>query len=190
MVRPPAVAATAKAGAPEDGGMDENSSLTDFGDDAPEEATAPSDDPTEAGSDDAGETAAESEEVVADHDDGRVTVEVPADLSVTCDRETLSLVLSSLVENAVERGVSGDGDGVSVTASETDGVVAISVADDGPGIPENELAVLDTGVETDLEHSTGLGLWLATWGTDRIGGELSVETGEDGTTATLTIQTQ
>lgn len=34
------------------------------------------------------------------------------------------------------------------------------MADNGPGIPECELGVLERGYETPLEHTSGLGLWL------------------------------
>jgi len=98
-------------------------------------------------------------------------------------------------EDAVEDGMSeaidmdqetaADGNApVRITARRADGGVAITVDDDGPGIPDHELAVLSAGEETDLEHSTGLGLWLATWATRRLGGDLAFET-EDGTTARL-----
>ncbi|QGA84242.1 histidine kinase N-terminal 7TM domain-containing protein [Halomicrobium sp. LC1Hm] len=73
---------------------------------------------------------------------------------------------------------------VRVTATVRDGGVEIAIADDGPGLPEHERDVLAAGEETDLEHSTGLGLWLASWATRRLGGDLDFEV-DDGTTARL-----
>jgi sensor histidine kinase regulating citrate/malate metabolism len=35
--------------------------------------------------------------------------------------------------------------------------------DDDPGVPPEELAVLEDGGETPLRRSSGLGLWLITW---------------------------
>jgi signal transduction histidine kinase len=63
----------------------------------------------------------------------------------------------------------------------------VTVADDGPGIPEHELAVL-TGDEpiTQLSHGSGLGLWLVIWLAESYGGH--VRFGDDGgTTVTVTI---
>lgn len=42
--------------------------------------------------------------------------------------------------------------------SATDGPVRVVVADDEPGIPETEVEMLRNDAETQLEHSTGLGL--------------------------------
>lgn len=42
-------------------------------------------------------------------------------------------------------------------------------------------------MKTDLEHSTGLGLWLASWGTRQLGGDLSFEASDDGTVADLSL---
>jgi PAS domain S-box-containing protein len=123
------------------------------------------------------------------------------DVRVTTHTETLSVLCRALVENAVEHGstnprsharqdldaATADGDApVRISVGATDERIEIYVADDGPGIPEHELAVLEAGEETDLEHSTGLGLWLANWATRRLGGDLTFQT-DDGTTATLTL---
>jgi signal transduction histidine kinase len=51
-----------------------------------------------------------------------------------------------------------------------DEVVRVVVADDGPTIDEYERSVLDRGTETPLEHGSGLGLWLITWGSEIAGG--------------------
>lgn len=56
----------------------------------------------------------------------------------------------------------------------TVGGVRLVVADDGPGIPEQEHAVLQKGRETALEHGSGLGLWLVYWAVDRSGGTLDI----------------
>jgi signal transduction histidine kinase len=53
-----------------------------------------------------------------------------------------------------------------------------SVADDGPGIPEMEIEVLESGEETPLAHSSGIGLWLVNWLTDHLNGQISFENRE------------
>jgi signal transduction histidine kinase len=52
--------------------------------------------------------------------------------------------------------------------------VRVSVADDGPGIPPTERRVLERGAETPLEHSAGLGLWLASWTVQASGGFVDI----------------
>ena len=76
---------------------------------------------------------------------------------------------------------------VRVGVERTQTAVLVTVADDGPGIPEGELAVVRSGEETALDHGSGLGLWLARWGVERIGADLSFDTGENGTTATVEL---
>jgi len=52
--------------------------------------------------------------------------------------------------------------------------VVLRVADNGPGLPETEQAVLTTGTETPLTHSTGTGLWLTQWIVRESDGSISV----------------
>jgi len=67
-----------------------------------------------------------------------------------------------LVENGLEHGVKADpsAEQVRINTYEADGKTVIEVEDDGPGIPEDELAVLDRHGESALEHGSGVGLWL------------------------------
>jgi len=90
--------------------------------------------------------------------------------------------------DAVESAGRGDATApVRVRVEARPDAVVVVVEDDGPGVPEGELAVVETGEETALDHGSGLGLWLATWATERIGADLSFEIGDDGTTATLSL---
>ncbi|MDZ7731370.1 MAG: ATP-binding protein [Natrialbaceae archaeon] len=63
----------------------------------------------------------------------------------------------------------------------------MTIVDNGPGIPDHELAVLDEGEETPLQHGSGLGLWLVYWLVDKSNGSLEFETGEDGTSVTCLL---
>ena len=63
---------------------------------------------------------------------------------------------------------------VMIEVCETDGLVHVRVADDGPGIPETERRILEEG-ETPLRHSSGVGLWLVYCFAEQSGHELSFE---------------
>jgi len=87
----------------------------------------------------------------------------------------LDAAVENLCENAVEHN-----ENPSVTVSVEERIdaddqrwVRITVADDGSGIPDHERAVLTEGEETDLEHGSGLGLWLVNWVVERSGGRLT-----------------
>ena len=106
------------------------------------------------------------------HPDVTVVCEgVPDDVHVA---GVLEAVFSNLVENAAEHNTSPDPH-VWVRVEEGDERVRVVVADDGPGIDAYERSVLERGTETQLEHGSGLGLWLAKWGTDISDGTISFE---------------
>jgi len=66
--------------------------------------------------------------------------------------------------------------------------VTISVTDNGPGIDDEELAIVNVGTETPLEHGSGIGLAFIVWGTEILGGSVTVEDTEPtGTTVTLEV---
>jgi len=114
--------------------------------------------------------------------DRPVDVDVPEDLAVRADRETLSVVLVEAVENALEH---TDGP-VAVRARRADREVVLTIADEGPGVPDHELETLREGTETPLVHGSGVGLWVIQWGVARLGGTVTFET-SGGTTVELTL---
>jgi PAS domain S-box-containing protein len=86
----------------------------------------------------------------------------------------LDPVLRNVVENAAEHN-EGDDPFVRVSVEDDDETVGVSIADNGPGIDEFELSVIESGSESALEHASGLGLWLIQWGTTIAGGEVTFE---------------
>jgi PAS domain S-box-containing protein len=132
------------------------------------------------------------EDVVADlreaYPEGSVTLEVPSSIRLRANAELLHLVFSNLVENAF---VHHDGPPrVAVAVAEIDrvpGTVTVEVSDEGPGIPDIELDTLAAGGEHALQHAQGLGLWVVTWGVDALGGEVTFETDEEGTTVRVEL---
>ncbi|CCQ34019.1 Signal-transducing histidine kinase protein [Halorhabdus tiamatea SARL4B] len=103
-----------------------------------------------------------------------VTVKEPLpDVEVLAD-DMLASVFRNLLTNAVKHNDS-DVPEVTVTAR-AEGHVTVSVADNGPGIPEERRdAIFDQG-ETGLDSTgTGLGLYLVETLVDRYGGTVTVE---------------
>jgi signal transduction histidine kinase len=61
------------------------------------------------------------------------------------------------------------------------------VADNGPGIPDAEWAVIEAGREESQDHLTSLGLWGTKWAVQRMGGELSRRDREGASGAVVVI---
>lgn len=117
--------------------------------------------------------------------DATLSVAVPDHFEVKTDPRLLGVLVENLVENGLEHG--GPEPRVEVGADvDADETLLLTVADDGSGVPDHELAVLDGDGETALEHGSGLGLWLVQWSVDALGGTLSVST-DDGTRATVRL---
>ena len=99
-------------------------------------------------------------------------------------RDAVRAMLENTVENAIEHhdgeGTERDDGGVWVrvtlrtaTADAGDDPnpadLEIVVEDDGPGIPDHEVAAIESGRETALEHGSGLGLWVIEWSASTLG---------------------
>ena len=110
-----------------------------------------------------------------------VSVDIP-DLSVAVDADLCQFALQNVIENAI---VHNDAESprVEITGSETETGARVVVADDGPGVPEAELAVIDRRSESQLSHASSLGLWGIKWAVQQLGGELSFRESEYGGTA-------
>ncbi len=102
-----------------------------------------------------------------------------ADVAVSADEpaeacrvsSVLGPVLWNVLENAAEHNTNADPH-VEVGVDVTDDRVTVRVADNGPGIDEGEYAAVERGTETQLDHASGLGLWLIRWGADIAGGRV------------------
>ncbi|HSN97648.1 MAG TPA: ATP-binding protein, partial [Candidatus Nanopelagicales bacterium] len=109
-----------------------------------------------------------------------LTLDQPADLPrARFDRRALEQVLVNLLDNAIK--YAGEGAHVTLSARAEDGRVAITVADDGPGIPAQHLGRIferfyrvDAGRSRDL-GGTGLGLSIVKHLVELMGGSVDVE---------------
>ncbi|MFW5956262.1 MAG: ATP-binding protein [Halorhabdus sp.] len=106
--------------------------------------------------------------------DADVTIDAPDDVEIRSDRDAIELLLDELVENAVTH-TDRATPSVTIRVRPTADGGRIEVADDGPGIPPEERAVLLEGEETPIRHGSGVGLWLVYWTVTRLGGDLSFE---------------
>lgn len=93
----------------------------------------------------------------------------------------LTRVVEELLENAIRHN-DEPSPVVDLEADATDdGEVRFSVVDNGPGLTEQELTVLDDEEETQLRHGSGLGLWMVNWLVVNCGGSVGVDPESDGT---------
>lgn len=103
---------------------------------------------------------------------------------------TLRSALSQIVENAIVHNDSGTPTvELWVANAPDDGWVDIHVEDNGPGIPQNEIELIMGETEiTQLQHGSGIGLWVSRWLVETFDGELLVESGSDGSVVTLRLR--
>jgi PAS domain S-box-containing protein len=130
-----------------------------------------------------------AEEFREEYPAGRIDVDLPDGLELETDPGVLRLVLSNLLENALEHGTA-DEPRVEIALAEIDrdqNSVVFTVSDEGPGIPDHEVEVIGQGEERDLEHGSGLGLWIIQWGVNVLGGDVSFRTRDDGTTVSVRL---
>lgn len=115
--------------------------------------------------------------------------EITVDLSVSDDTQihpSIGVAVRHLVENGIEHHESAGEPRVTVSAAETDEGTVITVRDNGPGIPNDEVAMLRRGWETKLEHGSGAGLWIVGRIIDYCDATIEFST-DDGTTAKITV---
>jgi PAS domain S-box-containing protein len=112
------------------------------------------------------------------------SVDVSVDAPPNLDAQAvpyLTDAVKALVDNAIRHG--GEAPTVSVLARAIGDTVQIEVIDDGPGIPAQERATVFNGEAiTQLQHGSGVGLWLVRWTVDACGGDLEYERTDDGRT--------
>lgn len=124
-------------------------------------------------------------EVVEDFhkDQPGVTIRTALSNQFVVGHSLLRTAIENVLENAVEHNTHPRGDidiSISTEYDADSEYVKLRVSDNGPGIPEGEKHVLETGIETELDHVSGLGLWLVKWVTEGIDGELEINENENG----------
>jgi PAS domain S-box-containing protein len=127
------------------------------------------------------------ESVRSEYPDAAIDVTIPdgvrAVASPKLDRAIEELLVNGIVHNDI------DPPTVDLSVVRRTNSVEITVADDGPGIPDTETAVL-TGEDSldPLFHGSGLGLWLVYWIARLSKGELAfAENNPHGSVVTLRL---
>jgi signal transduction histidine kinase len=110
-------------------------------------------------------------------------------VQTVCDPDRVAQVLRILVDNALSHTPVGTAIDVSVQAE--NGLALVSVADNGPGIPEEELPRIFERFHTgDRSGGTGLGLSIAREIATAMGSELAVTSQPSNTVFILTLPTR
>jgi len=113
-----------------------------------------------------------------DWPEASVATDLPETVVVEAIPEIESAI-EGLVENAVIHNT-GDPD-VEVRGKRGGNRAVLEIVDDGPGIPKHELTPLLDGTEiTQLQHGSGLGLWLARCAVEASDGGIEYERTGDG----------
>jgi signal transduction histidine kinase len=129
--------------------------------------------------------------VRARHGGEEVTIETNVPDGVRVEASPfLPKALAELVENAIVHNDAAE-PRVEIHVEPdpgTEGGVDVRIVDNGPGIPGEEVTVHESAIETQLDHSTGVGLWLVRWVVTASDGEIDFETDDaDGTTVRIRL---
>ncbi len=117
---------------------------------------------------------------VRDETDAVVTANMP-ETAVVRGGDALAVVVEELLDNALEYN-DAERTRIEVDVSRTADYVTVTVRDNGSGLPQEERPLLRGDREqTQLEHASGIGLWMVKWVVGTVGGRLVLGTAEEGT---------
>lgn len=122
----------------------------------------------------------------------RTDVDFSVELSGTdcvVTNDLIERAIRNVLRNAVEH---NDSDTPKVTVALSrrpeDGKIELQIADNGPGIPDETIEVLDAEQEEQIDHLSGFGLWAVHWVLTLSGGRLEFAENEPrGTVAKLVL---
>ncbi|WP_324662197.1 PAS domain S-box protein [Haloarcula sediminis] len=123
------------------------------------------------------------EETRLEFDGATFAVDVPDELWARA-HNSFELAMTELLERAAKAGARVE---VTVEMTTDDDRAVVRVSHDGEGLSEVELAALNEGTESDLQHTTGLGLWFVRWMAVNSGGTFDIGDTDPGTVVELTF---
>lgn len=110
----------------------------------------------------------------------------PAEVS---DGPSLTVALRAIIDNAMR--YAPEGTPIEVTVATQGGLAFLLVADQGPGIPPEELPLVGErffrGTNATGMQGAGIGLYLARHTLETMGGNLAIESASTGTRVTCTV---
>lgn len=113
------------------------------------------------------------------HPDAKLEVSRLSSASVKAHPK-ITVAIEELLDNAIRHTPGGRVPHVEIWMDEQDDIVTLFIQDNAGGFDSPEIAVLRNGTESDLEHSSGVGLWLVRWIVDYSNAELIVHQTRDG----------
>jgi signal transduction histidine kinase len=122
-----------------------------------------------------------------EHSDADIEVDLPEEVSAEAHPQIRNAI-EELVENAIIHVPPAESPEITVWLDEGDRTVTLYVEDNAGGLADHELQVLQEGRETDLEHGSGVGLWLVRWLVEASGAELIAYQVDDGTLMGIRFQ--
>ena len=121
----------------------------------------------------------------ADHPEATVTLAGSTSVTVAAG-DHLATAVGELIENGIEHNTASK-PAVTVTIEAEARTASITVSDNGVGVPADEWAIVTGDAEiSQLEHGSGLGLWLVRWVVEGYGGTLTRRI--DGNGASVVIE--
>jgi signal transduction histidine kinase len=109
---------------------------------------------------------------------------LPARISARCDRERVAQIMRILLDNALRH--TPQGTHVTISSGRANGAAAVTVADDGPGLPDGR-QVFERFYTGDAARGAGLGLAIARELAERMDGSLRAEIRASGSAFTLEL---
>jgi PAS domain S-box-containing protein len=97
-----------------------------------------------------------------EYTDTDIEVSVP-DSAVVEAHPKIGNAIEELITNAIEHAPAATTASVDVWVDSRDGGQTLFVEDESGGLADHEIEILERGQESDLEHSSGVGLWLIRW---------------------------
>lgn len=116
-----------------------------------------------------------------------IDVDVPRSLSLDADERLLRIVLRNLFESCLEYADEAPTFEIRTGDHPPSEFSHVEIRMIGASIPDHEIAVVEDGRETALNHGSGMGLWFVKWGVSTLGGDVDFETGEAESTIRLQL---
>ncbi|KAB1185344.1 MULTISPECIES: sensor histidine kinase KdpD [Haloferax] len=130
-----------------------------------------------------------AQQIQREYPETEINVETSPE-QIAVSNRSLIIAVTQLLRNAVEHNTVPS-PRTDVYLDHTGERLTLCVEDNGPGIPDSEIDILDKGFETQLEHSDGTGLWLVKWVVDDLGGSLSFDTDDSlGSSVTISLRSR